>query len=186
MKKFLLPFSFFIFLLISAGCSSTKNIPKIEKFTELDATTVKTLMKEYSIDVPNNWYSYLEGHNHLSHSPKELLVNAYMPHTSLYIFKKKSRKDTNITDLTTHFVKKLEKKYQNFNYDLVKGSHPLYGRYNFIIYKTNYFNKEYTILNAIILKDNYYYTITYHALSKHYQKYADDVVKMIHSFKIEE
>ena len=185
MKQFLKLFVIF-FLLISVGCNSTKNTPKIEKFTELDATTVKTLMKEYSIDVPNNWYSYLEGHNHLSHSPKEVLVNIYVPLTSLYIFKKKSKKDTNITNLTTHFVKKLEKKYQNFNYDLVKGSHPLYGRYNFIIYKTNYFNKDYTILNAIILKDNYYYTITYHALSKDYQKYADDVVKIIHSFKIKE
>ncbi|SDS37425.1 hypothetical protein SAMN05216503_2860 [Polaribacter sp. KT25b] len=184
MKRLSLFFSFFIF--ISVGCSSTKNTPKIEKFTELDATTVKTLMKEYSIDVPNNWYSYLEGHNHLSHSPKELLLNKYVPQTNLYIFKKKAKKYTNINDLTIYFVKKLEKKYQNFNYDLVKGSLPLYGRYNFIIYKTNYFNKDYTTLNAIILKDNYYYTITYRALSNDYQKYADDVVKMIHSFRIKE
>lgn len=173
-------------LLFSFGCSSSKDKTKIETYTELETTIVESLMDEYSIVVPETWYSYLESHKHLCHSPKEFLLHKNIPQTSLYIFKKRTKKNNNINDLTKSFIKKMRKKYQDFNYDLVKGKHPIYGRYNFIIYKSSYFNKNHTTLNAIILKDNYYYTITYHALSKDYKKYADDVVKIIHSFRVKE
>lgn len=176
------------FLFLSFGCSSIKNTPKIEKYTKLDSITVKSLMKEYSIDIPENWDSYLEAHYHLSHSPEGLLINRKTINASLFILKKSIEKCkcNNIDELTTCFVKKKKKTYKNFNYDLVKGKHPLYGRYNFVIYKKIYFNKNYTTLNALILKDQNYYIITYNALSEKYKIYADDIVKIIHSFKIKE
>lgn len=174
---------FFLSFLI--GCGSTQNNPKIETYTKLESTTVTSLMekKSYSMDIPENWISYLESHKHLSHAPKEMLINRKAPKTSVYIFKKKTKKK-NISDLTTYFINIKKKKYNNFNYDLVKGKHPLYGRYNFVIYKSTNHNKNYTTLNALILKGENYYTITYHTLSKNYKKYADDVIAMIHTFKI--
>lgn len=184
MKNIVFAFTFF-FLFFSFGCSSTKNNLKIKKYTELDVSTVPSLMGKYSynMEIPETWASYLESHNHLTHSPKGMLKNGKVPPTSLYIFKKSTRKK-NISDLTTYFINTKKKKYKDFNYDLVKGKHPLYGRYNFVIYKSAYYNRNYTTLNALILKDKKYYIITYHTLSKNYKKYADDVVAMIHTFKI--
>jgi hypothetical protein len=186
MKKLPFLISVFLLVLLSVRCNTTKNTPKTKKYTELDASTIKSLMEEYYIEVPNTWCSYLEAHNDLAYSPKDFILKGKMPHTNLYVLKKRTKKSNNIDNLTSSFVKKKKYIYKSFNYDLVKGKHPIYGRYNFIIYKTNENYKDYTVLSALILKDNYYYEIRYTSLSKYYKVYADDVVKMIYSFKIKE
>ena len=167
-------------------CKSTKTTQKIKTYSRLDSISVKANMKEFSIEVPNTWYSYIDSHYNLSHTPIELSLNKkHYPKTYLNILKEKT-KSNNIEELTKDLVERLTKKYKNFNYDLVKAKHPLYGRYNFIIYKKNIDFEDETIVNALILKGNYSYWIQYRSLSKHYRKYADDVVKMIHSFRVKE
>lgn len=187
--RFLLKVITISIVLFLCSCKSIQNNQKISKYTELNTTIVKNLMKEYSIDIPKNWYSYLEKHNDLAYAPKELYLNSRKdPEAFLMIFKENLKRCNcnNVTSLTNHFVEKVSKVYENFNYDIVKGQHPIYGRYNFIIYKINRKSKNYTVLNALILKDSNYYRITYSSSNKTYKKYADDVVKIIHSFKIKE
>lgn len=168
------------------GCKTVKT-DKIKPYTRLDSITVSNQMKEFSIEVPKTWYSYLGSHRSLTHSPIQFELNEGKNSIAILDISKQSKKRckcNNISDLTAYFIENQKKIYKNFQYDIVKAKHPIYDRYNFIIYKRKFLSGERTVLNALIFREDFYYKIRFTASNKQYKRYATDVVKMIHSFKI--
>jgi len=181
MKFFLVLLAFYFSIFNTVGQE------KEEFYKEVDEKEVREHYLKYSIEVPENWFSYKTDPGLMAHSPNQYKDSIH-PHTNVasVIIRTNLYKRKSLEKSLKFFLRSKKKQYGNFNYKLIDVEHKLYGKF----YMIRYFelkNKETTInLTSIINWEGTTYCLFYSSRKFNYDKYVLDVLKMINSFKIKE
>lgn len=176
-----------LILLIVASlfsCASNKTISSIDKrFVALSSIALANKFKDYTIDVPGNWYSYLGLQGVLSFSPKKLIDQNLSFFLNFFAVVEHGSFDDKFTK--EFFLKSELERSKKRNHQIIRRTHPLYGDYFTISQSTNLKGKvSQRILTILITNKEKHFIIMYSSSSVYYKEYLVDVFKMIESFRI--
>ncbi|MDG2193707.1 MAG: PsbP-related protein [Polaribacter sp.] len=167
------------------GCSSNKTISSEGRnFVSLDSIGLANKFKDYTLDVPDNWYSYLGLHESLMFSPKKLINENLGFYLSFFGVGEHGSFDKKVTKEL--FLKSELERSKKINHQIIKRTHPLYGEYFVISRSTNLRGEvsQRRILTILITNKEKHFTLVYSSSGAYYEKYLIDVFKMIESFRI--
>lgn len=190
MKKILI-LIIVLFTLSSCKTIKTKNQePSIEKFIEIDNAIRDEYFKDYSIEIPETWFSYI-GHHVMAHAPREFENTENIPSKSTFYVVENSindlDEDKTFDNVLRQKVKKYKKYIRAFKYELIKANHPVYGEFYYLKYKMTNYKNEITIhLDAVIMHNKKHYSLYYSSKIDFYEKFLDDAVNMTLSFRVKE
>lgn len=179
MKKFPLLLCLFLFV----GCYSIKKNKWLEsKFVPLEKTEVVKNMKDYTLEIPTNWYSFM-GYHFLHHSPKKITLKGKreVPNVNVYTVIK-----SNISNRTDFFESEINSNKVKGNTDLHHRilKHDTYGDVLFLKYGSLINNENYTVLEMFYFYKNKVYNLTFKAPNNLYVNYVDDALKIMNSIQI--
>ena len=166
-------------LIVVASCSTNKNMKM------LNASSLKKEFKNHSLEIPETWYSYIESHGLLFHSPKKLQRQGEIYYSNrITVFNEQTSK--NIETVLQDYLTEKKKKNAGFKHQLFELSHKIYGKYYVVKYLSTWNGINYTHSDFIFKYKNQQFRIDYSSFSKYYDEYIKDVAQMIKSFKIRE
>ena len=114
---------FLLVLIVSSSCNTTKNMKM------LDASSVEKEFKNHSLEIPETWYSYIESHGLLFHSPKKLKRQGEIYYSNrITVFNEQTSK--NIETVLQDYLTEKKKKNAGFKHELFELNHKIYGKYN--------------------------------------------------------
>jgi len=152
--------------------------------------TIKKMLptKNFSVDVPENWFIYAEPHNDFVLSPvffkkKRRRENKADVYFISYEIKSDNCKCKTIDDVLNFQISKYNKYYHLFKYELIENKHPKYGKIYIIKYSKN---KNTTRIVVLIKNKGKQYLLRFSSLNKYYDTYVKDLAEMITSFKVKE
>ena len=181
-----------IFFILTFGYCVGQNVnnikSKIPNYICLNTSQTESLMnsKGFELKIPNTWCSYKGFHNILSYSPKSLLNlkdnhfknNLYVAHYD------------NDTHKSKDIEEALRKHYPLMNSDTFLSPtyssdiHKTYGKYYILKYKSVQDGDKLLRLDVLFNYKNRDYILCYSVLERDYEKYINDVIQIIESFKI--
>ena len=168
-----------LILIVASSCSTTK------KFRELNAKSLEKEFKNHSLVIPETWYSYIESHGLLFHSPKKLQRQGEIYYSNrITVFNEQTTK--NIEAVLQDYLTEKKKKNTGFNHKSIELNHKIYGKYYVVKYLSTWNGINYTHSDFIFKYKNQQFRIDYSSFSKYYYEYIKDVFEMINSFKIKE
>ena len=168
-----------LILIVASSCSTTK------KFRELNAKSLEKEFKNHSLVIPETWYSYIESHGLLFHSPKKLKRQGEIYYSNrITVFNEQTSK--NIETVLQDYLAEKKNKNADFNNKLIELNHKIYGKYYVVKYLSTWNGINYTQSDFIFKYKNQQFRIDYSSFSKYYDEYIKDVAQMINSFKIRE
>jgi hypothetical protein len=178
MKKIL----YFLSIVVFVGCVSS--IPKVKQFQELDVDTVQNHNKDFSIEIPKDWYPYYEYHHLIAYSPRKYKKEVESKNINVYLTVFSDVSSKNIDEELSSYLEKMSKSYKNFGYKTIDAKHSDYGKYYIVKYRVQEKEKIYLAMRATILHNHKMYGFYYLALEKEFDNYLVDVIKTINSLKI--
>lgn len=168
-----------LILIVASSCSTTK------EFKELNAKSLEKEFKNHTLVIPETWYSYIESHGLLFHSPKKLQRQGEIYYSNrITVFNEQTSK--NIETVLQDYLTEKKKKNAGFKHELFELSHKIYGKYYVVKYLSTWNGINYTQSDFIFKYKNQQFRIDYSSFSKYYDEYIKDVAQMINSFKIRE
>jgi len=174
----------FIIILFSS-CASVK--PKQKILQELKKEEFNKINLKYSIEIPKNWFPYLEYHRLVAYAPRKFKKNIENNNIDLFFtIYYDTASSNNIDEVTENFVKKMNKSFNNFIYKIIEAKHKEYDKYKIVKYKTEIGGKVKTVISALILDKDLTYRFFYSTSNELFEKYLVDVFEMINSFKTKE
>jgi hypothetical protein len=161
---------------------------KIPSYICLNTSQTESLMnsKGFELKIPDTWCSYKGFHNILTYSPKSLFNlkdNHYK--NCLYV----AHYD-NDTYKSKDIEEALGKHYPLLNSTLEFAPaynsevHRTYGKFYILKHKSFWEGETLTNLDVLFNYRNKDYILNYTVLEKDYEKYINDVIQIIESFKI--
>ena len=178
-------------LIITTSCSVNgirNKVPVQQKM--LDSISLEKEMKTYSLEIPKTWYSYIEVHGHIMHSPKVMQKrsdnhfenNFYVTELSQTATKAKS-----IEALFEYYHQKMKGFYPKVSFIPQKLKHSKYGEYYLIKYGSFWPGKrKFTNIDILFHYKNRNFELRYISENKYYDEFISDVEKIVKSFKIKE
>ncbi|NVK52240.1 MAG: hypothetical protein HWD85_04840 [Flavobacteriaceae bacterium] len=156
-----------------------------EFYKEIDNGLVKKYYSEYEIKIPNNWFSYSTDPGLVAHSPNEF-KNEISPEITAvsFIVRKNIYKRKTAKKSMKSMIKFYKSIFPNFKYELKEFEHKRYGKFYTLKFAKNKNRGKEIVFAAVIHWKNNTYIHFYTSLEKYYEKYLDDAVRMINSFKV--
>lgn len=189
--KNFISFLLFIALAIITSCATTKREynckPEI-----VPQEIIDTIQKGYSIEIPDNWYSYKGIHCALTHSPKEFKkkknIFEYIRVSSFGGFDKydNGNKIISLNELVNKNIEGINKTFNKPKIEIRDLQHEKYGIYKMIKFHSLWFENYYTHTTVIYYYKNKAYSIRFVANNKYFKSYLNDFSMIIESFTIKE
>lgn len=174
-----------IVLLILVGCKSNEGFYKGKFYKQVEEEEVKKHYKDYTIKIPENWFSYHTDPGLMAHSPKEF-KNLIKPSNNpiWFIIRNSFQASKKLEKNCKQFISDKKKYYKNFDYVLHEKTHKIYGKYYIVQYATK--RNTITIINidCILKAKNKIYNLYFSGTSEKYDKYLNDALGMINSFAL--
>ncbi|AQS94173.1 hypothetical protein BXQ17_08910 [Polaribacter sp. BM10] len=174
-----------IILLIFIGCKSKENFNKETYYKEVSEKEVQKHYKSYTITIPDNWFSYKTDPGLMAHSPNEFksIIKPNKNQTR-FIIRNSFQSSKKIQKNLNQFISNKKKHYTNFEYKLHERNHKTYGKFYVVQYASNENNERVINIVCILKAKNKIYNIYFSGTPKKYDKYLDDAIEMINSFKL--
>lgn len=179
MRKYVIIFIFFLPFTIVGQI-------KTEYYKEVDMKNVKKHYSNYSIQIPEGWFSYYTDPNLMAHSPNKF-KDSISPKKNYpsFIIREGFYKSKSNQKSVKYFIKSQKRRFSNFDYKIEREEHPLYGEFFVVLYKTLSSNNEIEVFFATILNWNKQsYSFFYSSKDNNFGDYIRDVKEIISSFKI--
>lgn len=174
-----------IVLFILVGCKSSKDFYKGKFYTEVEEEEVKKHYKEYTVKIPENWFSYRTDPNLMAHSPNEF-KNSIKPsnNATWFIIRNSFQASKKLEKNSKQFISNKKKYYKNFYYVLHEKTHKIYGKYYIVQYSTKENNATIINITCVLKAKNKIYNIYFSGTTEKYDKYLDNALEMINSFTL--
>lgn len=175
-----------IVLLIFIGCKSSESVYKGKFYKEVGEKEVKKHYKDYTINIPDNWFSYRTDPGLMAHSPNEFkhIIKPIGSNATWFMIRNSFQSSKKIQKNYKQYISWKKKHYKNFDFELHEKNHEIYGKYYIVHYATTENNETVIHITCLIKAKNKIYNIYFSGISEKYDKYLNDALEMINSFKV--
>ena len=175
-------------LMVLNSCASSQKISDDNCYLKkVSNVELDEIHKDFSINLPNNWYTSYGAHCVLFHAPKELRDSEVIYYANELFLSKYSSDNKSIEKIKDEHIKNTRyNKTINTKLFVYDFSHKKYGDSFVLKYGKIWNGINYTVFNVYIkYKENIYY-ISYSSHNEYYEKYLPEVLKIIESLEIKE
>lgn len=178
----------FLCAVMFVSCSLSKKISDnncyLKKVSDVELDEVR---KNFSINLPNNWYTSYGAHCALFHAPKELRDGGVIYYANELFLSKYSSDNKSIEKIKEEHIKNTRyNKTINTKLFVYDFSHKKYGDSFSLKYGKMWNGINYTVFNVYIKYKENIYHISYSSHNEYYEKYLPEVLKIIESLEIKE
>ena len=173
-------------LLFLVSCKSIqKNIENNRNYIPLEKEEALKKMNGYSISIPDDWYSYIEAHKKLCHSPKKLKNEGVKYNANLICMRIEPAKGKSINYIYNRTNEWLSKIFDNPSLTKNVVNSDKYGKYLIMKFGARWSKKDYTISELVFLQNDKFYTLRYASWNQYYSEFLPEALKIIETFKID-
>lgn len=186
MKRYLL----LIIFLVSISCGFHKEIKSSKRYVyykELDSLEVLSKYENFTIKIPNEWYSYQDIHGIIFHSPKILKKSNEVNLTnnfSVLNSKLMGFDESNSSNLFSFIIEKRKKQYKDFSYNSQEYKHVKYGLCKVVKYVYFSGNQKKAKIEFLIDENSSCYNLIYESNAEYFDTFLPDFLKIVDSFEI--